>query len=270
MLIYDQILENKASKRKMFALLIDPEKCSDEWLRQIMSIVNFCDKREQNQTCLSYAEQSKNLERSEKQSTENSQLLVFVGGSQLKESAFDIVKKIKSLTSVPIVMFPGDASQFADNVDALLFLSLASGRSAKYLIEQHIKAAPLVRDAKMECISTGYILVDGEKDTAVARVSHTEPYPIEDVELIANTALACQMLGHKMIYLEAGSGANRAVPTNIINSVRQTIDIPLIVGGGIKSAEQMQAAFNAGADLVVIGNHLESHPEDLPLFLNNI
>ena len=270
MLIYDQILENKAVGRKMFALLIDPEKASDEWLCQIMSIVNFCDKQEQKQTCLSYAEQSKNLERSEKQSTDNTQLFIFVGGSQLKESVFDVVEKIKSLTSVPVVMFPGDASQFAENADALLFLSLASGRNAKYLIEQHIKAAPLVRNAKVECISTGYILVDGEKDTAVARVSNTTPYSIENIELITNTALACQLLGHKMVYLEAGSGANRAVPMDIIKSVRQTIDIPLIVGGGIKSAEQMLAAYDAGADLVVVGNHLESHPEDLSFFLKNI
>ena len=110
MLIYDQILKNRASEKKMFALLIDPEKASDEWLRQIMSTVNFCDKREQNQTCLSYAEQSKNLEQSEKQSIDNSQLFIFVGGSQMRESVFDVVEKIKLLTSVPIVMFPGDVS----------------------------------------------------------------------------------------------------------------------------------------------------------------
>ena len=243
MLIYDQILENKVVGRKMFALLIDPEKTSDEWLRQIISIVN---------------------------SQQSTAIFIFVGGSQMRESAFDIVEKIKSLTSVPVVMFPGDASQFAENVDALLFLTLASGRNAKYLIEQHIKAAPLVRDANVECISTGYILVDGEKDTAVARVSKTSPYPIDNLELIANTALACQLLGHKMVYLEAGSGANRAVPTDIINNVRQTIDIPLIVGGGIKTPEQMLVAFDAGADLVVVGNHLESHPEDLGVFLKFI
>ena len=138
----------------MFALLIDPEKASDEWLRQIMSIVNFCDKREQNQTCLSYAEQNKNLERSEKQSIDNSQLFIFVGGSQMRESAFDVVEKIKLLTSVPVVMFPGDVSQFADNVDALLFLSLVSGRKAKYLIEQHIEAAQAIKKSSVECIST--------------------------------------------------------------------------------------------------------------------
>ena len=230
----------------MFALLIDPEKASDEWLRQIMSTVD------------------------RQQSIVNSQLFIFVGGSQLRKSAFDVVEKIKSLTSIPIVMFPGDTSQFADNVDALLFLSLASGRNAKYLIEQHIKAAPFIKRANIETIPTGYILVDGKKDTAVARVSHTEPYPIEDIDLIANTALACQLLGHKMVYLEAGSGANRPVPQHIIATTHQTIDIPLIVGGGIKTPEQMQTAFNAGADLVVIGNHLESHPKDLISFLMQI
>ena len=230
----------------MFALLIDPEKASDEWLRQIMSTVDG------------------------QQSIVNSQLFIFVGGSQLRESAFDIVKKIKSLTSIPVVMFPGDTSQFANNVDALLFLSLASGRNAKYLIEQHIKAAPFIKRANIETIPTGYILVDGKKDTAVARVSHTEPYPIEDIDLIANTALACQLLGHKMVYLEAGSGANRPVPQNIIKATRATISIPLIVGGGIKTPQQMLSAFDSGADLVVVGNHLESHPEDLLVFLMQI
>ena len=175
----------------MFALLIDPEKASDEWLRQIMSTVNFCDKREQNQTCLSYAEQSKNLEQSEKQSIVNSQLFIFVGGSQMRESVFDVVEKIKLLTSVPIVMFPGDVSQFADNVDALLFLSLVSGRNAKYLIEQHIEAAQAIKKSSVECISTGYILVDGGKRTAVERISNTSPYSTDNIQLITYTALAC-------------------------------------------------------------------------------
>ena len=230
----------------MFALLIDPEKCSDEWLCQILSTIN-------NQ-----------------QSTVNGQLFIFVGGSQLKESIHNTVERIKRLTSVPVVMFPGDASQFADNVDALLFLTLASGRNAKYLIEQHINAAPLIKKTGVETIPTGYILIDGGKLTAVERVSHTNPYSAEDVNLIANTALACQLLGHKMVYLEAGSGANHPVPQNVIRTIRKTIDIPLIVGGGIKTPEMMQCAFEAGADLVVVGNHIESHPEELTQILNTL
>ena len=248
MTLYEQILENKAKGQKMFALLIDPEKCSDEWLCQILSTLNT------------------------KLPTPNSQFstLIFVGGSQLKESIYNTVEKIKKLTSVPVVMFPGDASQFAENVDALLFLSLASGRNAKYLIEQHIEAAPLIKQVGVETIPTGYILVDGGKDTAVARVSQTTPYSTENIELIANTALACQLLGQKMVYLEAGSGANRPVPQNVIKATREAINIPLIVGGGIKTPEMMQCAFDAGADLVVVGNHLESHPEDLTLILNTL
>ena len=230
----------------MFALLIDPEKCSDEWLCQILSTIN-------NQ-----------------QSTVNGQLFIFVGGSQLKESIHNTVERIKRLTSVPVVMFPGDASQFADNVDALLFLTLASGRNAKYLIEQHINAAPLIKKTGVETIPTGYILIDGGKLTAVERVSHTTPYSAEDVNLIANTALACQLLGHKMVYLEAGSGANHPVPQNVISETRKAIDIPLIVGGGIKTPLQMMDAFSAGADLVVVGNHIESHPEDLTKILNTL
>lgn len=246
MSIYNQILENKANGQKMFALLIDPEKCSDEWLCRVMSMVNS------------------------QQSMINGQLFIFVGGSQLKESIYNMVEKIKKLTSMPVVMFPGDASQFAENVNALLFLSLASGRNAKYLIEQHIDAAPLIKHTGVETIPTGYILVDGEKDTAVARVSQTTPYSAENIELIANTALACQLLGQKMVYLEAGSGANRPVPQNVIKATREAINIPLIVGGGIKTPEMMQCAFDAGADLIVVGNHLESHPEDLTLILNTL
>ena len=230
----------------MFALLIDPEKASDEWLRQMMSTVDG------------------------QQSIVNSQLFIFVGGSQLRESAFDVVEKIKSLTSIPVVMFPGDTSQFANNVDALLFLSLASGRNSKYLIEQHIDAAQTIKKSGVECISTGYILIDGGKHTAVERISNTSPYSTDNVQLITNTALACELLGHKIIYLEAGSGANHPVPQNIIKATRETISIPLIVGGGIKTPQQMLAAFDSGADLVVVGNHLESHPGDLSLFLNNI
>lgn len=230
----------------MFALLIDPEKASDEWLRQMMSTVDS------------------------QQSIVNSQLFIFVGGSQLRESAFDVVEKIKSLTSIPVVMFPGDTSQFADNVDALLFLSLASGRNSKYLIEQHIESAQTIKKSGVECISTGYILIDGGKHTAVERISNTSPYSTDNVQLITNTALACELLGHKIIYLEAGSGANHPVPQNIIKATRETISIPLIVGGGIKTPQQMLSAFDSGADLVVVGNHLESHPDDLSLFLNNI
>ena len=164
--------------------------------------------------------------------------------------------RIKQLTSLPVVMFPGDASQFADNADALLFLSLVSGRNAKYLIEQHIEASRAIKSSGVECISTGYILVDGGKLTAVERVSHTSPYPTTNPQLIADTALACQLLGHKMVYLEAGSGANHPVPQNVIRTIRKTIDIPLIVGGGIKTPEMMQCAFEAGADLTQILNTL--------------
>lgn len=246
MTIYEQILENKAKGKKMFALLIDPEKCSDGWLCQILSTLNT------------------------KLSTLNSQLFIFVGGSQLKKSIYNTIKKIKRLTSVPVVMFPGDASQFAENVDALLFLSLASGRNAKYLIEQHIDAAPIIKQTGVETIPTGYILIDGGKLTAVERVSHTTPYSAENINLIANTALACQLLGQKMVYLEAGSGANRPIPQNVIKTTRDVIDIPLIVGGGIKTPEMMQCAFDAGADLVVVGNHIESHPNELENMIEQI
>ena len=264
----------------MFALLIDPEKCSDEWLCQVMSTINFCNKREQqnlfqlpNETKISSKINQRSLPKECKNSQFsilNSQLVIFVGGSQLKDSVCTTVARIKQLTSLPVVMFPGDASQFADNADALLFLSLVSGRNAKYLIEQHIEASRAIKSSGVECISTGYILVDGGKLTAVERISHTLPYPTTNPQLIADTALASQLLGHKMVYLEAGSGANRPVPQNIIAETRKAIDIPLIVGGGIKTPQQMMDAFSAGADLVVVGNHIESHPEDLTKILNTL
>ena len=264
----------------MFALLIDPEKCSEEWLCQILSTVNFFDKQEQ-QNLFQLPNETKILSKINQQSLPkecknsqfsilNSQLLIFVGGSQLKDSVHNTVARIKQLTSLPVVMFPGDASQFADNVDALLFLSLVSGRNAKYLIEQHIEASRAIKTSGVECISTGYILIDGGKRTAVERVSHTTPYPTTNPQLIADTALACQLLGHKMIYLEAGSGANRPVPQNIITETRKAIDIPLIVGGGIKTPQQMMDAFSAGADLVVVGNHIENHPDTLASLLNQL
>ena len=264
----------------MFALLIDPEKCSDEWLCQILSTINFYDKREQqnlfqlpNETKILSKINQRSLPKECKNSQFsilNSQLVIFVGGSQLKESIHNTVKKIKQLTQVPVVMFPGDASQFAENVDALLFLSLASGRNAKYLIEQHIEAAQAIKSSGVETIPTGYILVYGGKRTAVEQISGTSPYPTSNPQLIADTALACQLLGHKMVYLEAGSGANHPVPKNIIAETRKAIDIPLIVGGGIKTPQQMMDAFSAGADLVVIGNHLESHPDTLASLLNQL
>jgi len=158
---------------------------------------------------------------------------------------------------LPVVLFPGDVSQISQKADGILFLSLLSGRNPEYLIEQQIKSVPFLKDSSLEILPTGYILIDGQKNTATQKVSNTKPISQENTELILNTALAGEFSGKKLIYLEAGSGAKIPVDTNIINVVNNNLSIPLIVGGGIRSKKQLEIAFNAGADLVVIGTAFE-------------
>ncbi len=190
---------------------------------------------------------------------------VFVGGSTGTDTdAF--VCQLRQHTDLPIILFPGSALQFSPHADALLFLSLLSGRNAETLVGQQIRIARAVRQSGIESIPMGYILIDGGKETAVQRVTRTRPIPQTDISQIIDTAIAAELLGKQMVYLEAGSGAETPVSTEIILSVRNHITIPLIVGGGIRTTEQMTAAFSAGADLVVIGNHFESHPEQLTSF----
>lgn len=184
---------------------------------------------------------------------------IFVGGSTVEAGkARNTVEAIKLFTTLPVVLFPGDHSQITENADALLFLSLISGRNPEYLIEQQVKSVELLRKSKLEIIPTGYILIDGGNKCAVQRISKTPPIPQNQVNLIVNTALAGQFSGKKLIYLEAGSGAEVPVSEKIISEVKAAIDIPLVVGGGIKNRKQLERAYKAGADLVVIGTAFES------------
>ncbi len=194
---------------------------------------------------------------------------LFVGGSGLEESIDAFVQNLKAETAesnCPVVLFPGSLLQFTPHADALLFLSLLSGRNAEMLIGSQVRAARVVRESGIETIPMGYILIDGGRLSSVEKASETRAIPANDIDLIVDTAIAGEMLGMQCIYLEAGSGARTPVATETIAQVRQAISIPLIVGGGICTPEQMQAAFLAGADLVVIGNHFETHPEEIPLF----
>ena len=161
------------------------------------------------------------------------------------------------LTDLPIVLFPGDVTQISKDADAILFLSLLSGRNPDYLIDKQVQAVPLLEKTQLEVISTGYILIESGKTTAVQRVTNTLPLNRTDVDAITNTAKAGELLGKKLIYLEAGSGATYEVPAEVISSVKNKIDIPLIVGGGIRTKRQIENAFIAGADLVVIGTAFE-------------
>lgn len=228
--IYQNILQAKKQGKKLLAVLIDPEKI------EIQNIPAFFKKVHQSITTH-----------------------IFVGGSTDKDNQTEnVVSEIKKRTHLPVILFPGDVSQITQKADGILFLSLLSGRNPEYLIEQQIKAVPFLKQSKLEILPTGYILIDGKTATATQKVSNTKPISQVDPELILNTAIAGELSGKKIIYLEAGSGARVPVNESIITLVKSNLDIPLIIGGGICSKQQLENAFNAGADLVVIGTAFEN------------
>ena len=224
----------------MLAVLVDPEKCTEALIER------YCDEIKRGKPDY-----------------------IFIGGSQLSFSSEDVVNRLKCC-NVPLVLFPGNLSQLCNNADALLLLSLISGRNAEYLIGQQVKAASYIKQSGMESISTGYIVIDGGLTSAVSRVSGTAPMESNNVSLIVDTAIAGELLGMKLIYLEAGSGAKNRVKAEVIREVRRNITIPLIVGGGIHTAPQLIDALDAGADLIVVGNYFEQHPEDITLLSETV
>jgi putative glycerol-1-phosphate prenyltransferase len=189
---------------------------------------------------------------------------IFIGGSTVKNGLTDaFIKNLKLHTLLPIVLFPGDFSQLTKRADALLFLSLLSGRNPEYLIEQQIKSVPFLKNTDLEIIPTGYILLDGGTQSSVLKISKTKPIPQENTELAVDTALAGMYKGKKLIYLEAGSGATKPVNGEIISKVKTHISVPVIVGGGICSRKQLHYAYDHGADLVVIGTAFENNTLNL-------
>ena len=229
--IYNSIVKATQENRKLLAVLIDPEKVTIQQLPSFLEKVNA-----------SIATH------------------VFIGGSTDADNMTSrIVEAVKKETSLPILLFPGDYTQVTDKADGLLFLSLISGRNPEYLIEQQVQSIPLVSKMDLEIIPTGYILIDGGTETAVQRVSNTKPMCQNNMDLIVNTALAGEYSGKKLIYLEAGSGATEAVEPIIIKSVKSSLSIPLIVGGGIRTKQQLKNAYQAGADMVVIGTAFEKN-----------
>ena len=208
---------------------------------------------------------------------------IFVGGSTGGDTTAFVLalkEKLASISSplhggieggLPIVLFPGNAEQFTPEADVILYLSLLSGDNPEYLVHQQVRAARAIHGSSITVIPTAYILIDGGVETSTMRVTGTKPLnPLnaEGIQTISDTCIAAELMGKKAIYLEAGSGAKTPVPPSVIKAVREKVQIPLIVGGGIRTPEAMQAAYNAGADIVVIGNHFESHPEDLQKFLS--
>jgi len=229
MTIYEKILEAKIRGQKLLSMLIDPDTSDLEY------IYNSIDKA--ISAHIDY---------------------FFIGGSLLHQNSLTkIVDYIKTKCLIPVIIFPGNTIQICDNADATLFPSLISGRNADLLIGKHVESAGLLRNSNTEVISLGYMLIDSGKQTTVNYISNTTPIPYGNNNIAVSTAIAGEMLGLKMIYLESGSGAPRTISPKMIASVSNNINIPLIVGGGIKTPEQIENILDSGADMVVVGTALE-------------
>lgn len=184
---------------------------------------------------------------------------LFVGGSTVtKDDLHKCIDNLKAKTDIPIILFPGSHQQISENADGILFLSLISGRNPDFLIGHQVESAHLLKEMDLEIIPTGYVLIDGGKPTAVTYISQTTPIPADQLQIASQTSIAGEMLGLKTIFLDAGSGAKQTVSKEMISAVRSAINVPLIIGGGIKSINDIDYAFEAGADLVVIGNRVEA------------
>jgi putative glycerol-1-phosphate prenyltransferase len=227
--IYTLFQSKKERKEKSVAILIDPDKADKDYL------ISLCKKAELAKIDF-----------------------LFVGGSLItKGSLSDTLTFIKNQTYIPTIIFPGSNLHLSNEADALFLLSLISGRNADFLIGQHVVAAPELAKLSLEIIPTGYILVDGGKQTTVSYISNTTPIPNNKPDIAASTAKAGELLGLKLIYLDSGSGAAQTVNEKIIETVNQSCKSPIIVGGGINSTEKIQTLWSAGADVVVIGTAIE-------------
>jgi phosphoglycerol geranylgeranyltransferase len=193
---------------------------------------------------------------------------IFVGGSLLQKNNFEkTIKSIKSLTQIPVIIFPGDETQISKLADGILILSLLSGRNAEYLVGKHVKAASKIKASKLTPIPTGYILVDGDKTSTTQKITKTKP--LQSKKEIIETAIAGELLGKQLIYLEAGSGAKKTLHTSVIKEVKKHISIPLIIGGGINSITKAKNILVSKPDYMVIGNALETNP-DLLIEINKL
>lgn len=183
---------------------------------------------------------------------------IFVGGSTVSSAEIEkAITEIKATTDIPVIIFPGSHQQINEQADGLLFLSLLSGRNPDYLIGHQVQSAHLLKKMEIEVISTAYLLIDGGKSSSVSYVSQTSPIPHDQISIAVNTAIAGELMGFKCVFMDAGSGANNPISPEMITAVASEIEIPLIIGGGISTTEQIDKAYNAGADLVVIGNKIE-------------
>ena len=195
----------------------------------------------------------------------------FVGGSLLtSDSLYHCVRILKENSSIPVVLFPGNTYQVSRNADAMLFLSLISGRNPDMLIGMHVIAAPYIKLSGIETLPTGYMLIDSGKPTSVSYMSNSFPIPNDKKDIAACTAMAGEMLGLRLIFMDAGSGAKIPVPADMIRFVKDSIGIPLIVGGGLRTPEDARLALQAGADVIVVGNRFEENPELITAFAEEV
>lgn len=230
--IYSDLLKARQQGRKRLAVLIDPDKMRINALEQLIDLSVRCK--------VDY---------------------FFIGGSLIVNSQLDkCLEMVRDRCEIPLVLFPGNSYQLSFHADAILFLSLVSGRNPDLLIGQHVIAAPYLKLSPLEVLSTGYMLIDGGVGTTVQYMSNTMPIPSTKTDIAICTAMAAEMLGLKLIFMDAGSGASRPVSADMIAAVRGAVSIPLIVGGGIKSTEKVRENLEAGADVIVIGNAFESDP----------
>lgn len=227
--VYEHILKSRANGKKLFALLIDPDKQSKGELSDIL-----------------------------KKAVTAKVDLFFVGGSLLtNDSLSSCIQLLKENTEIPVVLFPGNAMQICNHADSILFLSLISGRNPEMLIGKQVITAPLLKASPLEVISTGYMLIDSGKATTASYMSNTTPIPHDKDDVAVCTAMAGEMLGLKMIFMDGGSGAKNPITEKMIAKVSKSIECPLIIGGGINSGEKASANCKAGADLIVVGNSIE-------------
>lgn len=231
--IFNTIINNKKLGKKSFAVLIDPDKVDKESLQKIINL-----------------------------SIEAEVDYFFVGGSLVISTHLDeCIQQLKSSSNIPVVLFPGSPSQVSKYADALLYLSLISGRNPELLIGQHVLSAPFVKQSGLEIIPTGYMVVDGGAPTTVSYISNAAPLPSDKTDIAMCTAMAGEMLGMKLIYMDAGSGAKIPITEKMINRVSSNVDAPIIVGGGITTTEKAITNCKAGADIIVVGNAFEKNPE---------
>jgi len=227
--IYHSFSDRKRAGKKSFAVLIDPDKVNDQNVAELIEL-----------------------------SVSSKVDYFFVGGSLVVSNYLDqCLQLIRKSCSIPTVLFPGSPSQVSKYADALLYLSLISGRNAELLIGQHVVSAPIVKKSGLEVMSTGYMVVDGGAPTTVSYISNSSPLPSDKSEIAVCTALAGEMLGMKLIYMDAGSGAKNPISETMITKVAQSISVPLIVGGGIVDPEKAYLNCKAGADVIVVGNAIE-------------